>query len=110
MQPRNFWNIEAVSVPEQKDKQLSGMLRDLYTILSNGIIFQDNLKGAFITVNFTAANTVQSIQHGLAFVPTYYVPVQKSVAMDIYGLNTNFNKQNIYLSSTAVGTVILMVF
>ncbi len=86
------------------------MLKDLYTILNNGFVFQDNMRGGLITVNFESANTVTAIRHNLAFTPSYYIPIQKSVAMDIYGLSDNFNKTNIYLSSTAVGQVVLLVF
>lgn len=110
MQPRNFWNMAAVEDAVKKETQLSAMLKDLYTILSNGFTFTDNMRGGIITVDFVAANTLTTIRHGLAFAPSYYFPIQKGVAMDIYGLSDSFNKTNIYLSSTAVGQAVLLVF
>ena len=94
---------------EQRLKQSSLFNKDVYEILSNGIVLQDNLRCSILTITFNQANVQQTIRHGLAFVPQYYVPLNKSVAMDIYNGDTGFDKTNIYLKSTVVGTVTLLV-
>ena len=110
MQPRNYWNIENVEKEDQKERQLTNILKDFYDILNNGFIFQDNLRGTVLTVRFTAANTQQSVRHGLAFIPRNYIPINKTAAMDIYNGTTPFDRNNIYLRSSAIGTVTLLVF
>ena len=90
--PRNWWNIANVAVNETENdekvkKQLEAatlFLKDVYNILNKGIIPTDNMRGALLSVTFTALNSNTSIKHGLNFVPSNYFVVGTSGDMRVY--------------------------
>ncbi len=83
MTPRNWWNISNI----EQSKQIEAVtlfLKDTYNILNRGLIFTDNVRGAMLSVTFTALNTNTAVQHGLDFNPTNYLVAGLSADMRIY--------------------------
>lgn len=109
MRPRNWWNVEKVVDLKSRWAQVTGFLNDVYSILTGGLVWQDNMRGAFIEFNFTSANVEFTIKHGLSFVPKYYIIVINSGDIVVYS-NRSFDKTNIYLKATNTGIVSLFVF
>ncbi len=110
MSPRNWWNIDNITEPENKLKAIGNFLKDVYSILNKNVSFADNVRGAMITVTFGAANVDKQIRHGLDFVPTNYWAVKSSVAMNVYDGSVDPDKTYIYLKSDAVGTADIFLF
>lgn len=108
MVPRNWWNVQNFS-DDKKWPNLTLFLKDVYNILIKGLTFEDNVSGALLTVEFLVTNTDTQIKHGLAFVPTKYLVVNKSVSLDIYDGVQSSNQQFIYLRSTVIGTAQIFV-
>lgn len=109
MSPRNLWNIENLKDLPIQMKQLSELLKDFYTILTNGFTFGDNFKGTIVDFEFTSANAQSSISHGLNFIPKYYVVIKSNAALSVYNTKAP-DASNIYLFSTATGKVSILIF
>jgi len=76
----------------------------------NGNLSVDNLNAQIVTVNFTAANTTTPVAHTLGRVPNGYIPIGKSVSLDVYnGAPTYLLRDLIYLKSTVIGTASILI-
>lgn len=107
--PRNWWNIENVSDPKDKFRSIALCLKDLQSILNKNIAVSENLKGAILSVTFTATNTNTQMRHGLSFTPSNYIVVGLSASMVIYDGNAN-DATFVNFKSSALGTARIFVF
>lgn len=107
--PRNWWNAQIIDEKNRWDN-LTLFFKDVYNILSKGITFTDNFRGAELTVIFSASNTETAVKHGLAFIPSNYILVGSSAAMSIYDGATSSDKTFIYLKASATGTARILVY
>lgn len=107
--PRNWWNIENIK-EEKRWSSLTLFLKDVYSILSKGLIFQDNFRGAVLDVSFSLANTDTAIVHGLSYVPTKYIVLSRSGNFTIYDGNTAADTTNFYLRASSTGTATVLIF
>jgi len=89
--------------------QAARILRDVQLILNSGILLNDNISGKVVSVNFTVANSDVRIDHGLDRIPIGYVQIGQSVATTVYDGTTSTTKNNIFLRSSAIGTVKLLI-
>lgn len=109
MIPRNFWNVEILNKEENFKNQLTGFLKDVYGILSRGIIFQDNVRCSILDVTFTATNTDTQAKHLLSYTPKYYIVIKSNASISVYNTK-EFDQSFIYVKGSALGSVTLMVF
>ena len=97
----------------QKEIELNSALQlfinNTIKILDRGINFEDNIDCDIITHEFTAVDTEETISHALGKVPNYYLIVNLSTNAVIYNGGTAFTNSNIYLKSSALCTVKLIV-
>ena len=110
MKPKNYWNIENAKNDEEKLSAITLALKDISLILSNGASLKDNFKGAFLEVEFPAANADVAIRHGLDFVPTNYICSGKDSSFHIYDGSSSADKTFIYLRASATGNARLFIF
>jgi hypothetical protein len=78
-----------------------------------GTFQPDNIDGQIIQFTFTGSNTQKAIPHNLGRVPTGYIVIGTTVACNVYQLSntgTAWTSTTIYLSCTAINTVMLFVF
>ena len=91
--------------------QVQRFANEVEQTVNNGLSFADNFKAQILVVNFTSANTNTQINHQLGSVPTGYIPIGKSVSLDIYDGSTDvFNKTFVTLKSSAIGSATIMIF
>lgn len=107
MKPRNYWNIENLD-PKDQTHYLTLILGDMYNILTNGILPQDNWRGQLISMQFTVANTDTVFSHTLGYAPANYIVFNLDAAMIIYGLAASNTRLTI--KSSAVGNASVFVF
>lgn len=83
-------------------------------VFTGNISFTDNMFVSRVSVRFTAIDTDAVVMHTLQTIPTGYLVVGKSVAMNIYdGTNTVANPWTstyLQLKSDTVGTATVLVF
>lgn len=78
--------------------------------INGNLTMVDNIDVKIILCKFTSANVQQSFQHGLGRIPTGYIPIGKTVSVDVYsGKNLN-TSELIYLQATAITSVSMLVF
>lgn len=87
---------------------ISQSLKGLYSLIGGNLNFTDNFRGTIVNVDFVAGQEI-SIFHNLKFIPSYYILLKTSVAMDIYDGPTLWNDINIYLISNASGNAKLLI-
>lgn len=91
--------------------QVQRFANQVEQVVNNGLSFADNFKSQTIIVNFTVANTDTQIRHQLGSIPVGYIPIGKSVSLDIYDGSTDvFNKTFVTLKSSAIGTATILIF
>ena len=82
----------------------------MVSAINGGISFDENITCSTVEATFTTANAEVQVSHGLNKVPTGWIVVSPTVAMQVYkGNNTDTNKF-VYVKSTAVGSCSLIVF
>lgn len=78
---------------------------------TGNISFTDNIFVSRVDLSFTGANTETIVNHTLKVIPTGYIKVRSSAAMEIYDSSVNlWNKGYIYVKSSAIGTATILVF
>lgn len=91
-------------------RNLAITINTIAQILNGNINFADNVSCRLLTCSFQKANTDQAFLHNLNRLPKGYFIVGKLASTDIYnGLNGN-TVQFIYLRSTVVTAVNVIVF
>lgn len=107
--PRNWWNMDNIAL-EKRWSSLTLFLKDVYTILSKGLVFQDNFRGAILDVTFTAANADTNILHGLSYTPTRYLVLSRSGNFVVYDGSLPATQKSFYLRSSGTGTASIFIF
>lgn len=95
---------------EELRRYLAITLDDILTALNGRISVGDNLDGQVVSVQFSSANIEVKVPHVLQRVPVGYIPVNKSVAMDIYNGGSAFSNTNVFLKSSAAGSADIFIF
>lgn len=85
-------------------------LEQIGQILNNGLFFSDNFNAKILTITFSAANVDVGSLHGLGRVPTGYQQIGQSAAAIVYDGASANSTSLLYLKSSAVAQVRILVF
>lgn len=85
-------------------------INDLIPVFNGGLEFDLNMKTQTVSINFSNANTDQSIPHNLNKTGVKYIVAQKKLSTDIYDGLTSSTTKTLYLRSTVATTVTLILF
>lgn len=107
-----------IQIPDISDQQTIENMRRFIAIsldtivsaLNGNLTFSDNFNSQALGVTFPVVNTELVIPHQLNRVPIGYFVTRRSAAMTVYDSTTAWTATNIYLKSSAIGGVNLMVF
>lgn len=108
--PLSRYNIENVKDEKERSERIGAQLKSYFDILNSGITFQDNIRGRVIDVVFSAANSEVAVSHGLNITPTGFISVKPTAAMVLYDSGKAWDKNNVYLKSSAIGTARIFLF
>lgn len=84
--------------------------QSLTSIINGRIGLTDNLQTHFVTVTFNKANVQQAVIHELGKIPTGYIQVGSKAAAQVYDGTQANTIGTIYLQSSVVTTVRLLIF
>lgn len=68
--------------------EIEAQNEQLARLLNGGLTFQDNVQGTLLEVDLVA-DEVNTVHHGLGYVPVGFIVIVKDAAGEIYGANTN---------------------
>lgn len=102
--------LGTIKDPLEFIRQAATLLSDIVLMINGKIEFGDNIKSQVVSVSFTASDTDTAVNHGLNKTGVNYFPTTKNVTCDIYSGNRSANNQTIYLRSTQVASVTLVLF
>ena len=75
-------------------------LRELAQVINGEISFNENIKGGLIEVTLYGEET--TVYHGLGYVPTGFIVINKNGPGDIWGVRVDkWTKENLFLGSSA---------
>lgn len=103
-------NIDLVKDDEKRWNFVSQFFDNIKELLNNGLKFSDNFDSKFVNVSFAAANIDTAVPHGLGRVPTGYIVTRRGASLTVVDGATAWTSNIIYLKSTAIGTVTVLVF
>jgi hypothetical protein len=96
--------------PEQVATYTEKALGDIVDKVNGSLDFSTNFNCKEVSVTFGSTGTDTAVQHNLGRVATKYIVTSSTAAMNLYsGASTN-TTSTLYLKSTAVGTVTLIVY
>ena len=108
--------ISSKILPKPKDKQdqdlyyvIENLINEVSKIINGGLLFSDNFVCDIVTHEFTTTDTEEEITHTLGSVPTMYLLANLSANSTIYNSGTAFTSSKIFLKSSALCTVTLIV-
>lgn len=110
MRLKSILDISNVKSQEDLTRFAAQALKDIADILNGKVGIEDNTDSIRLTVNFTAANVAQTIQHNLGHMPSGYVLIGSTVAMSVYDGGTAFTDKFIYLKASAIGTARILLY
>lgn len=84
--------------------------QEVVSAINGRISFTENMDENVIQVTFASANTDTVLNHTLKRIPVGYLPVNQSVAMQIYTGAGTATTTNFYLRSTVAGTATVLLF
>lgn len=96
--------------PEDVPRFVDIFCQEVLRVVNGGLDFSTNFDCKIVSATFTVANSDLAVAHGLGRVAGGYFPINKSAAMDIYTGSGQGTASTIYLRSSAVGAVDLVVF
>lgn len=107
--------LQIPSISNQEDvsslkRFTSQALDEISNVINGNITLGDNISCSIIGATFAVANSQVQLRHGLGRVPTGYLVARASVALSIYDGTTNSDTANIYLKSSVIGNVKLVIF
>lgn len=85
-------------------------LAEVQSVSNGQLEFGVNLKTVLLEVNFTAANADLRIEHGLGKTPTGYILVKSNTGTSLYDGSIPATESVIYLKSTAIAQVKILIF
>lgn len=106
----NDTNVDRFTEWATASKYVSQLFEQIAKILSNGQSIADNFDAKILTLTFTSASTDVALAHGLARVPSGYFVLKRSANMVVYDGSNAWTATNIYLRSSAAGSITVAVF
>ncbi len=107
----NISNVDTSNLTDKDFKiYVSRFVKEVISTLNNGITIDDNISCKVVSVVFTAASVESRIEHGLGRVPVGYIQIGQSAVLTVFNGATTTTNQNIYLQSSAAGTVKLLIW
>ena len=98
------------TIPQaQLAQYLDKFAKDVVSTVNGNLDFS-NFNFRLFSVNFTTANVSQVFTHTLGRVPVGYIPYGMTFSGDIYDGTSKNTATQIYLRSSGVGTVRLIIF
>ena len=85
-------------------------LHTLADAINGNLDFSSNINCQIIGITFSVANANTTIPHTLNRVPSGYILSRASAALSVYDGTTTWTASNIFLKSSAIGSVTLIVF
>lgn len=105
--PQTLDNIEKF----EEYRRFAALLFSQITDLINGNLdILDNLRVNRISCQFDSTDTSTQFSHNLGKVPSYYIPISKTAAMNIYNGDSSNTSGLIYLKSDTIGTANIIIF
>lgn len=102
---------QIINVPDEKKwEYLTKYLINLTEVINGGLQFENNLRTKIVSHTFSAANTNESVTHGLGFVPNGYILAGSSVSLNLYDGTGTTSKTVISLKASAAGTAKIIFF
>ena len=95
--------------PEEFQRYATLVLKDIVDKVNGNLEFGLNLRTQTINVEFTAANTETTVPHSLGRVPQGYILAKSNAATSLYN-STDANAANLYLKSSAIANVTIIVY
>jgi len=90
--------------------EIQDIVRDIASILNNGLLFEDNFDGLYVDYTSNATpDTEDTVSHGLGRVPTGFLVVNLDKAGIVYDGGTAWTSTNIYLKCN-VASVATKIF
>jgi hypothetical protein len=83
---------------------------ELFDTINGNLEFGQNIRTSLVTVNFTAANTQVQVTHGLGRVPQGYFFAGGNAAATIYDGTITNTDTFLYVKSSAIANVRILVF
>lgn len=96
--------------PEDVKRFTNIALEQIKQMLNNGLLISDNFNAKQLNITFSVANVDQAAIHGLGRVPTGYIVIGTTTALNVYDGASTSTSQVLYLRSSATGTARLVVY
>jgi hypothetical protein len=72
-------------ITERTSSTIEELERQVADIFNNGIVFEDNVHGGFVTITLSSSlNEEKEIVHGLGHIPVGYIVLQQSAAGHVF--------------------------
>ena len=91
-------------------RYIAPLLQELVKTINGKIEFDTNMKTQLVDVSFVTANADTEIDHGLAKTDVSYIVVSKSATCDVYDGAVAASESRLFLKSTAIADVKLLLF
>ena len=96
--------------PEEYQKHSAIAISEMADTMNGGLEFDKNINSQHVTVKFTQANTDTAISHSMGRSGLHYWKAKSSADCSIYDGAKASTNNTIYLRSTAVATVVLILY
>lgn len=85
-------------------------LQDIVDKINGNLDFQTNFNGILVTVAFATANANTPVTHNLGRQAVGYAQQASTAAMSLYNGTSPSTSSTIYLKSSGVGTVTILIY
>lgn len=102
-------NVEGTKDVATLADKTAQALQDIQNMMNGKVEFDVNLLSQTVTVNFDAIGVDTAVIHKLNKQITGYIPIMKSGPCDIYIGQGQFTTNRIFLRSTAIASVTLVL-
>lgn len=103
----DFSNIKSI---DELVRFLSPFINNLQSVINGNLEFTSNFKAILLDTKFSTANLNTGIAHTLGRVPLGYINVGSNVATQLYDGSSPNSADFIFLRSTVVSNVKLLIF
>jgi len=107
---KSFQDVRLVESFDDLKRFASSMFQGIFETVNGNLSFKDNFKGKILDVSFTAANVEQRVFHNLGIIPTGYLAIKKNATTIVYDGVSATTTTDIYLRSSAISEVKLLIF
>lgn len=102
--------VHNVATLEDLKRFVNNFIGDVFGTVNGGLEFKSNLWTDIQDVSFVAANTETQVAHGLQKVPTGYMLCGSNVSTTLYDGTSSWTKTHLYLKSSAIANVKVLIF